>query len=880
MGELLRRVRYLIYRRRYDAELDSEIEFHREMAARAGRNNFGNTLRIQEQAREAWGWTWLDHLLRDTRYALRVFAKSPGFAAIAILTMALGIGATTAIFSVVDAMLIHPLPYPHPEQLVRIIGDLPGIGANDVGISIPEFRDLQSSEIFRCIAIIGGGSVNLTGSSKPVRIQFEPVTPQYFALLGVKPELGQTFDPTDQSPGFTLDVVISDGLWKRVFGGDPQILGRNLRLDNDVYRVIGVMPPGFHDPGRTPAERSTDLWAATGFADAPAPLPQRNSRLPLGVIARLKPGVTLAAAQSQLDALVAALKKQYPADYPAQSGWTVRLAPLHQSLVGDIRQSLVMLLGAVGLVLLIGCTNVANLMLARASTRSREIAVRHALGAARSQIMRQLLTESLLLSILGGIVGLVTLAFTRSLLLQFVPESFPRLNEIAINWTVLLFALGTSVAAGTIFGLAPMRLTSQLDLNKALRVEGRGTTGSVEQAHARRALVVTEFALSVVLMIAAGLLLRSFWQLFSVRLGFIPEHVMAVQTWLPVPNDPKTDIYRTATQEGVLLREILRRNKNLPGVEEVAVGDLAALPLGHGRSDLNMFPFIREGGDTKKSEPPLVDAVIVSPGYFDLLGMTRMRGRLFSDQDIETTPAIAVINETMARNFWPNEDPLGKRFKLTRPDWITVVGVIANARTESPEQATIPQVYLDIYQRPAKDLAMFLRGQLDTGAIEGQVREQVQSVDPELPVFRAQRLDDVLSESLSARRFSLEMVGLFALTALLLAGLGIYGTISFVVGEQTREIGIRLALGADRGTILAMVLKQGFRLAITGATVGLAGAFIVSRLMQGVLYGISPGDLLTFMSVTILLTAVALAACYIPARRAMRVDPLAALRHE
>jgi len=880
MSEFLRRVRYLIRRRRYDAELASDMEFHREMAARAGRKNFGNVLRMQEQAREAWGWTWLDDLMQDLRYALRIFGKSPGFAAVTILIMALGIGATTAIFSVVDATLIHPLPYPHAEELVRLEADLPGVGAHDVGLSIPEYRDLKGSGIFQYVSMIGGGSVNLTGSAEPARIQFEPVTPQYFSLLGVKPEMGRTFDPADQTPGFTLDVVISDGLWKRDFGGDPHIVGRNLRLDNDVYRVTGVMPRGFHDPGRNPEERRTDLWAGANFAGDPAPPPTRGTRLTLGAIARLKPGLTVQAAQSRLDALVTSLKQQYPGDYPMESQWTIRMAPLSESVVGNIRPFLVLLFVAVGLVLLIGCTNVANLLLARASTRSREMALRQALGAACNRLARQLLTESLLLSIAGGAVGLATVACTRTLLLKFIPESIPRLNEISINWGVLLFALGVSIAAGTVFGLAPIRLVSRLDLNKTLRQEGRGATGSAGQARARRALVVAEFALSLVLMIAAGLMLRSFWQLFAVQLGFRTEHVMSVQTWLPVPNDPKTDIYGTATQEAVLLREILRRNRSLPGVEEAAVGDLAALPLGHGRDDLNIRPFVREGSDTGGKQPPVVNTAIVSPEYFHLLGMTVLRGRLFSDQEVETAPAVAVINEAMARSFWPNEDPLGKRFRLNRPSWITVVGIIADARTESPEQAGIPQVYLSVYQRTAKDLAMFLRGQLDPGAIEGEVRRQVQSVDPQLPVFHAEKLDDVLSDSLAARRFSLQMVGLFALTALLLAGLGIYGTISYLVGEQTREIGVRLALGADRRAILAMVLGQGFRLAIAGAGIGLAGALIVSRLMSGLLYGVSPADPVTFVAVTLLLTVVALTACYIPARRAMRVDALTALRYE
>lgn len=880
MGELFRRIRYLIHRRCFEAELARDMEFHREMAARAGRANFGNALFIEQQAREAWGWSWLDDLLHDFRYAGRTLSRSPGFAAIAILTMALGIGATTAIFSVIDATLLHPLPYPDATQLVRIEDDLPGIRTSDAGISIPEFWDLQRSGIFQYASLIGGGSVNLTGSAQPARIQFEPVTPAYFALLGIKPELGRTFEPNDRTAGFTLEVVISDALWKRDFGTDPQILGRSLRLDNDTYRIVGVMPPGFHDPGRTPGERNTELWAGTGFAAAPAPDPKRDSRLGLGVIARLEPGLSLARAQGRLNALVASLQKQYPADYPTQADWSIRLLPLNEEVVGNLRQSLLLLFAAVGLVLLIGCVNVANLVLARASSRSREIAVRHALGATRSRLMRQLLAENLLLSLLGGIAGLATLACTKPLLLRMVPESFPRLNEIAMDWTVLGFAFAVTIAAGAIFGLAPIRLMSSLDVMKAVRQEGRGSTGSADRAHARRILVITEFALSLVLMISAGLLLRSFWQLFKVQLGFSPDHILSVQTWLPVPNDPSTDIYRTAGQESVLLREILRRNGALPGVTEVAVGNLAALPLGHGRDDLRVLPFVREGRETQANQAPRVQTGIVSPGYFHLLRMTLLRGRVFSEEDVETTPAVAVINESMARAFWPGEDPLGKRFKLTGARWITVAGVIGDARTESPSQAGIPEAYLSIYQWRAKELAMFLRGQLDVGATADRVREQVQSVNTELPVFAAESLDQVFSDSLSARRFSLEIVALFAVTALLLAGLGIYGTISYVVGEQTRDIGVRLALGANRRAILAMVLRQGLSLSMAGALFGLAGAFIVTRLMAGLLYGISPVDPLTFLTVTAVLTGVALAACYVPARRAMQVDLLKALHYE
>jgi putative ABC transport system permease protein len=839
----------------------------------------GTVQTIRENYHTEQSLPFIENLLQDLRYALRQLANSPGFASIAILTMALGIGATTAIFSVVDATLLHPLSFPQPEQLVRIEDDLAGVGARDVGLSLPEWKDLQLSGIFQYVSPEASGSVNLTGSSQPARIIFKPVAPNYFALLGVKPQLGRTFNPEDSTPGFTLEVVISDGLWKRAFGADPQVLGRSLRLDNDAYRVIGVMPAGFHDQGRTTDQRNTELWSAAGFS-ASTPPPLRNSRFIPGAIARLKPGLTIAMAQSELDALVASLQKQFPKDYPAQSAWTVRLVPLSESVVGNVRQPLMLLLGGVGLVLLIGCVNVANLLLARATARGREMAVRQALGAARTRLMRQLLTEGLLLSMLGGLAGLAVLFCAKSFLMQLVPETFPRLNDISISWTVLLFALGVSVLAGTIFGLAPAWLVSRLDLTYMLRQEGRGSKGSRRQTRTRSALVVTEFAFSLVLMIAAGLLLRSFWDLFKVRLGFDPQHVIAIQTWLPWPNDRKTDIYGTATQEATLLRELLRRGRRLPGVEEAAVGDLAALPLGHGRDDLNRFPLIREGLETQSNQAPLIDASIVSPGYFHLLDMTLLRGRLFNDGDSEKTPSVAVINEAMARTFGPNEDPLGKRLKLSPKDtsWTMVVGVIADARTESIAEASVPQIHLSVYQRPAKDLAIFLRGRIDPARIPKEVREQVQSVDPELPVFGAEMLPEVVSGSLSQRRFSMEMVLLFATTALLLAGLGIYGTISYVVSERTRDIGVRIALGARRGTILKMILRQGLELAIVGAAVGLVAALIVSHLMAGLLYGVSANDPITFVGVTIVLTAVALAASYIPARRAMKVDPMFALR--
>jgi putative ABC transport system permease protein len=493
------------------------------------------------------------------------------------------------------------------------------------------------------------------------------------------------------------------------------------------------------------------------------------------------------------------------------------------------------------------------------------------------QLIRQLLTESLLLSMLGGIAGLAILFFSRKLLLEIIPATLPRLNEISISWTVLLFALGVSVLAGAFFGLAPALEATRVDPIHVLRQEGRGSRGSRGQTLTLSTLVVTEFALSLVLLIAAGLLLRSFWDLFNVRLGFDPENVMAVSLWLPAPNDPATDIYGTPTQEARLIREILRRGRSLAGVTEIAVGSPGSLPLNH---DKNLFALVLEERSTRSNLPHQVQGSSVTPEYFHLLGIPLRRGRLFTEFDIASAPSVALVNETFARTWWPGEDPLGKRIKLgpAATSWTKVVGVVTDARTESLEDANIPQIYLSSWQTTDKELAIFLRGRLDPAMLPEQARAMVQSLDPELPVFGAKRLPDVVSGSLAQRRFSMEIVLLFALTALLLAGIGVYGTISYIVSGRTRDIGIRIALGAQRKTILHMVLSQGLALALAGAAVGLAGALIVSHLMAGLLYGVSPSDPLTFISLTVVLVIVALAACYIPARRAMRVDPIVALR--
>lgn len=875
-------------------EIESHLQFEIERlqaeglsadeARAAARRAFGNVTLATERFHDAQRWSWWEEAVQDVRYAARSWRSAPGLAFVAALTMALGIGATTAMFSVVDATLLHPLPYPHADRLVSVVDDLPGIASDDVGLSQPEWLDFERSGIFDQVAPAWFDENNLTGAARPAQVRLMSVTPNYFAVLGVAPQLGRTFPVENRAPGYLLEIVISDGLWKRDFGGDPQILEKSIRLDTDLYRIVGVMPPGFHAPGRTLDERNADVWAATNFYGPPLPYqpPRRMRNIP-GAIARLAPDETLAAAQRRVDALVGNLRREYPGDYPDRTRWTVRLVPLQDTVVGDVRWPLILLLCAVGLVLLIGCVNVANLQLARASTRRREFAVRQAIGAGAHRLMRQLLTESLCVSAIGGATGIALLLAAKTSLVRLIPEGLPRLNDITLNWSVLLFAVAVTLACGMIFGCAPAFAVRRPDVMPVLQTSIRGRSGSRGQARTRNLLVVAEVALSIVLMIAAGLLLRSFRDLLGTPLGFDPTGVTTVRTRLPYPNDTSIDRYPTADKEAPLLRDLLRRARAIPGVERAAVASSSAIPLDHAHRDVNTMPLLVEGRGADAAQAPVVDGSVVTPGYFELLGMTTIRGRLFTEFDSETTPAVAVINEAMARTFWPAGDPIGTRVKLSRSEttpWTTIVGIVADARTETLADAPAPQIYASAYQKVAKHLAIFLRGPVDTAATADRVRDIVQSLDPTLPVFGAQPLTEAAARSLAARRFAMQIVTLFALTAWLLAALGIYGVMSYTIAARTHDIGIRLALGASRERTLADIVGRGLALAIAGTVVGLPCAAVVARLMAGVLHGIQPLDPITFAGVPIALLTVALCACGIPARRALRIDPLLALRCE
>jgi len=885
-----------IRERRTDALAD-EIRAHLEMAqadrvdrgespseaAANVRREFGNVALVQEVSRDEWGTgaSAFERLTQDVRFALRILRRAPGFATVTILTIALGIGATAAIFSVVDATILRPLPYPKSHQLVRIEDDLLGVDAHNVGMSTPEWRDLARSGIFEYVSPTWFDDNNLTGVSHAQRVGLLIVAPNYFTMLGVKPQLGVTFDPADATPGFNGQAVISDGLWKRAFGGAHSVLGRVVQLDSDSYRIVGVMPPGFQAPEQAREAWHTEVWVAFGFAGAPLSPSSAQSRRSLfpGAIARIAPNLTVAGAQQRVDVLVQELRRRFPGDYPPRSDWHVRLVPLRDHVIGDVREPLLFLLGAVTLVLLIACANVANLLLARSTTRGREMALRQALGGAPARLTRQLLTESVVLSAIGGVVGILILFVVKDALVKLVPVSVPRVNDITIDWGMLLFALGVSCVAGIVFGLAPAWQVRRVDVNSVLKLEGRGSTSPRDQQRLRRLLVVSEFALALVLMSAAGLLARSFRALLDAPLGFDPAGVTVLRTRLPYPNDSTEDLYPNVEAEAPFVRDLIRRARLLPGVEEVALGSGAAVPLDHPEQDQTTLRVQLEGDVSHGDQPLLITGSQVTPEYFHLLGMTLRRGRLIDAFDAEGQPPVAVINDAMARTYWPNEDPLGKRFRRRSSDrWTTVVGVVANARTESLANAAVPHVYVSLYQRQGKHLAIFVRGHVESGTLARQIGEVLHSLNPALPLFHVESLNAPVASWLAVRRFSLELIGLFALTALSLAALGIYGVISHMVGERRHEIGVRIALGAQGGNVMAMVLRQGVRLAGTGVAIGLVGTLIVSHAMAHLLVGVTPTDPLTMVVGAGVLAAVAIVGCYVPARRAIRVDPMVALR--
>ncbi|HEY6231829.1 MAG TPA: ABC transporter permease, partial [Pyrinomonadaceae bacterium] len=817
----------------------------------------------------------LTTIWHDLRYAARMLRNKPGFTAVAIITLSLGIGANTAIFSVVDAVLLRPLPFPKPENIVLVRDDLTGRQAQNVGISVDELKDFQErSGVFEDISAVWPIDANLTGSDRPERIEAMAVSPNYFSLLGATPQLGRVFGPQDQAPGFAEGVVISDGLWRRLFGSDPNVLGRKVYLDSDLYSIVGVMPAGFRHPGKT-LRNDVELWCTAGFTANPFPPPQRNQRMLPGAIGRIKPELTVPQAQAKLDSFVGNLRGEFARDYPPEAGWTVRLMPARETLVGNVQTTLLLLLGAVGLVLLIGCVNIANLLLARSSARQREMAIRLAMGAGRRRLIRQLLIESLLLSFLGGAVALAIVAILKNVLLSLVPADTPRLNEVGVNPSVLLFVFVISTLTGLLFGLIPALQTSRPDLVVNLKEGTQGGGSGARHHRFRSGLVVIEFALSLILMIAAGLLLRSFSRLLDVNPGFDSNNVLLARIWLPVPNNPDRDPYRPPAKRAEFIKEVLRRSSALPGVKFAAIGGGNSVPL----MDQNQpGVFTIEDQPSVDGNLPRSKFAAVSPDYFRVLGTPLVRGRFIEASDDTEAPKVVLIDETLQRRFFPNTDPIGRHLKPgpreSRAPWLTIAGVVGNIKTDGFDQPDQPHIYLPILQNPGYSMAVYLRTEGNPAGLTQALRQQVQAVDPNLPLFGERTMDDLISASLAQRRFAMRVVTLFGLLALFLAGIGIYGVMAYSVTQRTREIGIRLALGASRTSILSWLLRQGMRLTLIGVAVGLVGALVLTRLLRGLLFGVAPTDVVTYGGLTLLLAAVALLACYIPARRATKVDPL------
>ena len=814
------------------------------------------------------------------RYAARNLLKTPGFTLVAILTLALGIGANIAAFSVVDGVLLRPLPFPQPGQLVRVLDDLRSSDTKDVGMSVPQFWDYRDrAGIFQDISVIWSTPATLTGVDLPQRIEALATSGNYFTMLGVRPQIGRVFTQKDEVPGFINAVVLSDGFWRRQYGADPNVIGKSLRLDGDLYQIFGVMPAGFRHPGKT-IETVEDVYVAAGYNAPPFPVPPlRSARMLPGAIARLKPGLSVAEAQARLETFDAGLARDYPTDYPPTVGWAPRLVSVQQDLTGNARSELFVLFAAVGFVLLIACVNLANLLLARGSGRQREIAIRLALGAGRVRLIAQLLTESVLLAFVSGCVALLTVVWLKSALLKFAPPDLPRLNEVTISASVLFFAFLVSILTGIIFGLAPALQDASPNQIASLREGSRGSGSSKRQMRVSSALVASEVALSLILLVGAGLFLRSFWQILQVRSGFNSHNVVTAQIWLSFPNDPSQNRYLTVPKRAAFMREVLRRVSALPGVEEASIGGGGSLPLARSR---NQISFTIEGRPADSEHSPVAELAAVSPGHFRVLEIPILSGRNFTDSDDDKALPVAIVDQTLARQYWPNENPIGKRVKSgpiqsTNP-WLNIIGVVGDVKTDSLELQEAPHIYLSDFQAPAYNSVIYLRTAGDPGTLGDAIRAEVEAVDPNVPVYAVRTMEDVIARSMAERRFALQILGFFAGVALLLAAIGIYGVMAYTFSQRRHEIGIRMALGAQPRDILRMALSEGMTLVAVGLGSGLVGALILTRFLRSMLYAVSPNDPLTFVALPALLAAVALLACFVPARRATQVDPLVALR--
>src|SRR5690348_6447351 len=903
----LRTIISILFRRsRVERDMDEELRSHiqnraedlmhsaglsRAEAQRRARLEFGGYQKYKEEIRESLGAHFIETLLQDIRYALRMLRKSPGFTAVAILTLALGIGANTAIFSIVNAVLLRSLPFPDPAHLVRIYFNNPGVGLRGVRFSVPEFDDLRKqTDVFEDVSVIVFGPTNLTGATQPEHLQMMEVSPNFFSMLGATPELGRLFGHQDFALGFAPVVVISDALWRRSYGADPGVLGRTLRLDNDLYTIVGVLSAGFRNPG--PTIPAVEVWVTCGFSGDPFPAPARGLRILPGAIGRLKPGLTVGQAQARLDAMAANLRRDFANDYPPQAKWTVEIVPLRQSLVGQVRPMLVVLMGAVILIVFVVSLNLGSLLLARAAGRQQEMAVRAAMGASGGRMVRQMLTESLSLAFIGGIAGLATAVITLKAVLRFVPVNLPRLGEVNLDWRVLGFALLISVATGLLFGLAPAIHSSKAGLAGTMREGSRGSGYSAKAGRMRDALMVSQLAFAVVLMVGAGLLLATLRDLLRQNPGFNPSQVVTANIYLPAPNDPKLDPYLTLAQQIPFNRELLRRANAIPGVKLAAItSNLPAADTANSDSAAygatNHNSLAIEDRPTESSGDLSAEVIRVSPDYFRVIQTPLVEGRFFTEADENGKLPVVIIDEATARRYWwPDRDPVGRRLRIrlrfgrnpVNPSWSTVVGVVKNIKHDGLDVDGVPHLYVPLNQFVGRTLSLALRTSLPASTLEAQIRGEIQSVDPGLPVFNVTSMDEVLDASLASRRFSANLVAGFAGGALLLASIGIYGLLAYMVGQRSREIGIRMALGAQRGDVLKLILRKGVTLAAVGIVAGVIAAALSASFMASLLYGVRPRDPAIFTLVPLLLLAVAIAASYIPAWRATKVDPIATLR--
>ncbi len=811
-------------------------------------------------------------LWQDLRHGVRTLVKKPGFTLIAVITLGAGVGAVAAIFSVVDAVLLRPLPYKEPERIALVEQNQPKLGWSG-GVSAPEMLDyIAGNETFAEMAGYGIINLNLTGEREPLRIDVARVSPSLFPLLGVAPLVGRGFTAEEDRLGKNRVVALSEGLWRSHFGADPNIVGRVVKLDEAPYTVVGVMPVGLKFPPTGDAYAgSVDLWTPLALTDDEKQARRRDSNFNL--IGRLKPGVSLEQAQGNMAAVAARIERQYPDIYQGNIRITATAVGLMERMTQKVRLVVLTLFGAVGLVLLIACANIANLQLARAAARRKEVAIRSALGASPWRIARQTLTESLLLALSGGAVGLLIAVWALDLIVKFGPENVPRLGEVRPDLRALGFTLLVTLSTGVLFGLAPALQGARVSLTEALNESGRASgAGGREGARLRNALVILETAMAVVLLVGAGLLINSFVRLLRASPGFNPEGVIVARTTLPEARYPE------AERGKEVYRRALERVAALPGVQQVSVA--SALPLA---TDWQIGFRIEGGGER---EYYTAYGSWVSDDFFRAMGIPLKSGRVFTDEDRPDTTPVVVVNEAMARRFWPGQNAVGKRVRWggwnPPGGWLTIAGVVDDVKFSSLEAESPPTIYMPVFQIPRirRDAVFIARTTADPASLAAALRREIATVDADLPVYDVRTMKQVIAESVAQRRFTMELLAVFAFAALSLAALGLYGVLSYAVTQRTREIGLRMALGGRRVDALRLVVGQGMKMAMIGACAGLIASLALTRLMKGLLFGVSASDPLTFIAVALLLAVVALAACWIPAWRATKVDPMIALRCE